>query len=148
MLFKYAVLFIFLFGTVLSAKEERRYWVYFADKPEISYESLSFDPESPITDRALTRRQLRGSGPLFDTTDLPLSQEYISVLENAGIEIYRKSRWLNAVSCYFKGVSIEYVKSLSFVVKMEPVRTNIHRPLQIADYESLEKPSLEDYEYR
>jgi subtilisin family serine protease len=145
MLFKYAIFFILIFGTVLSAEEERRYWVYFKDKPETSYEDLSFDPELPITDRALKRRQTRGNGPIYDKADLPLSQEYISVLENTGIEIYHKSRWLNAVSCYFKGVSIEYVKNLSFVVKVAPVRSNINRPFEISNYESLEKPSLEDY---
>ena len=145
MLFKYSVLFVLIFGAVLSAEEERRYWVYFKDKPETSYEDLSFDPELPITDRALKRRQSRGSGPIYDKADLPLSQEYISVLENSGIEIYHKSRWLNAVSCYFNGVSIEHVKGLSFVVKVVPVRSNINRPLEIFNYESLEKPSLEDY---
>lgn len=144
-MFKYALLFIVIIVTILPAEENRRYWIYLQDKYINSANELPTNPDQSINERALKRRQLRGSGPIFDFTDLPLSKKYIMELENMGLAIYRQSRWLNAVSCYLNGVHLEKVKNLPFVSKIEPVKTNIFKPVEVLEQHIFEKPASEDF---
>jgi subtilisin family serine protease len=145
MLFKYIVFLIVILVTILSAKENPRYWIYLRDKYIDSSGELPTYSNQSVNERALLRRQLRGSGPVYDFADLPLSQKYITELEKLGLEIYRESRWLNAVSCYLKDIQIEEVMNLSFVVRVEQVRTNIYRPVEVSDQHIFDKPVSEDY---
>jgi hypothetical protein len=136
---------IIVLVTTLPASEDSRYWIYLKDKYTDPSNSLPDYGEVPINDRALNRRQLRGQGEIFDFTDLPLSERYITQLEKMGVEIYRKSRWLNAVSSYFNNVSVEEVKCLPFVLKVEPVKTFIYRPVEASEQLILNKPTSEEY---
>jgi len=145
MLFKKVILLIVILVTILPADENGRYWIYLKDKYPFSKNNLPGLSDIPISERAIKRRQLRGSGTIFDHTDLPLSRNYIDRLENMGIKIYRQSRWLNAVSCYLNGVDKEVVMNLPFVAMMEPVRTFIFRPAGKSEQQILQKPVSEDY---
>jgi subtilisin family serine protease len=145
MLVKYIVLFVLICVTILSAREDRRYWIYLKDKYIDSSGQLPAYTDRSINERALLRRQLRGSGSVYDFTDLPLSPRYITELEKLGVEIYRQSRWLNAVSCYLTNVNIKNLKELPFVRKIELVKTNNYKPLILQETPVIEKPTLEDY---
>jgi hypothetical protein len=145
MWFKYIIPFVLMFVTILSAQENQRYWIYFRDKENVSINELTKDSHPLISDRALQRRELRGTGALFDFADLPISKTYIKKLESHGIKIYRESRWLNAVSCYLNGISLTKIKSLPFVLKVDLVRKNILRPSETSDQPILEKSVLESY---
>jgi hypothetical protein len=145
MFFKYIILFIVILVTILPAGEDGRYWIYLKDKYSGSYDELPAYSDVSISERALKRRQLRGDGAIFDFTDLPISGKYITELENMGVEIYRQSRWLNAVSCYLNGVTIDDVINLPFVLKVEPVKTFIYKPVEKFEQQILQKPTAEEY---
>jgi hypothetical protein len=141
-----------LVSTVLEAEANQRYWIYFKDKGDKSSHELMKDLKLELNERALKRREMRGSGAIIDFTDLPLSTTYIAELENLGVRIYRQSKWLNAVSCYLDGVSIEDIFNLPFVLNVEKVKTNMLRPADnngqvIENYEQviIEKPLAENY---
>lgn len=119
---KLLFLFIFIYLNLLPAQENSRYWIYFKDKPSFSDSGVLYSPYVTLTDRAVQRRLLRTSSLNFDQTDVPVSPLYISVLENLGIKIHQKSRWLNAVSAYLNDIPIQDLTNLPFVKKVEPVR--------------------------
>lgn len=145
MLLNKVLFFLLILVSILSADENNRYWVYFTDK-NISSLSDSRDlSTSRISDRAIKRRQLRGTGPVFDNTDLPVCRDYMTQLQNMGVRIYRQSRWLNAVSCYLNGIDKDILRNLSFVRKVEPVRTSIYRPPPESDHQILNKSVSDDY---
>jgi hypothetical protein len=145
MLFKHIFIFILGCVTILSAQEKSRYWIYFTDKGVDSNYRITTFSDPQINERALKRRQLRGSGPVFDYADLPLSRRYIADLKNLGLKIYHKSRWLNAVSCYLNGIKIDDLKDLTYVAKVEPVKSNKNRPIETLNLPILEKQFPEDY---
>ncbi|MCK4754347.1 MAG: hypothetical protein KAS58_03885, partial [Calditrichia bacterium] len=84
MLFKKVILLIVILVSILPADENGRYWIYLKDKNTFSKNNLPGLSDIPISERAIKRRQLRGSGTIFDHTDLPLSGDYIDKLENMG----------------------------------------------------------------
>ena len=145
MFFKYCILFVLILVTILPAEDNQRYWVYFKDKGDVSIDELNKRPNPLITERALQRRELRGTGALIDFADLPLSKTYVTKLQSFGIDVYRQSRWLNAVSCYLNDVSLTEIKRLPFVIKVVPVKTNTLKPSETFDPPKLEKSVVESY---
>jgi len=145
MLFNQVILFIIILVGFLSADDTGRYWIYFKDKNISSDSTFPGLTDIGINERAIKRRELKGIGPLFDLTDLPLSGDYINNLEKLGIKVYRKSRWLNAISCYLNGVNIEIIRGLSFVEKVKPVSTFIYRPVPRSEQQILHKSVEDDY---
>lgn len=152
MLLRLTIVFVILISTILRAEDNQRYWVYLRDKGDKSPYELMKDFRPEITERALKRRELRGSGAIIDFTDIPLCSQYLAELENLGVRIYRQSKWLNAVSCYLDGVSIDDILNLPFVFNVEKVKTNILKHAEnnvpeIENYEQviIEKPLAENY---
>ena len=143
--FNHIIIFIIILVSFISADDSGRYWIYFRDKNISSKSNLHGLTDLPLNERAIKRRQLRGVGPLYDHTDLPLSGEYITELENSGIKVYRKSRWLNAVSCYLNGVDKEKIKNLSFIEKIKPVSTFSYRPIPETEQQIFYKSVEDDY---
>jgi len=145
MLIKYVIFLIFLLISILPADENSRYWIYFKDKYISSDQNLPGLTDLSISDRAIKRRQLRGLGPLIHYTDYPISKVYMNKLENLGIEIYRQSRWLNAVSCYLEDIDLEIIKNLSFVDKVVPVGRLVYRPVRQPHQSILNKSVSDEY---
>jgi hypothetical protein len=69
------------------------YRLYLKDKCH-SFYSLSH-PEAYLSQRSLERRQRQHLA--IDSTDLPVSPDYIAALRGCGIEIVGKSKWNNTV---------------------------------------------------
>jgi len=145
MSFNQGIIFFLFLVSILTADENNRYWIYFSDKNSSLQNNHTNISSIQISDRAIKRRQLRGTGPLFDYTDLPLSSNYIGKLEDMGLKIHRQSRWLNAVSCYLNGTDKEIVRNLSFVMKLEPVSTFTYRPVVKNEQQILHKSASDDY---
>jgi len=139
------ILFIIILSTILPAGDYNRYWIYFTDKNSSTQNSQTDLRKIQISERAIKRRQLRGVGPLFDITDMPVSGNYIRKLENMGLVIYRESRWLNAVSCYLNGADKETLINLPFVKKVEPVSTFIYRPVAKTEQKMVYKSVSDEY---
>ncbi|MCP4124576.1 MAG: S8 family serine peptidase [Bacteroidetes bacterium] len=97
-----------------------KYVVYFQDK-EGSSGSLE-QPGEFMSEKSLERRG-RYSIPV-SYTDLPLSSDYLSQLEDNGFELHGKSRWLNAVLIYSPDTlqlsdfeDLDFVRKVQFVSK-------------------------------
>lgn len=79
------------------------YWVFFTDKPEVDNESWYDSPPNP---------------------------DYLETLRDAGYELRRSSRWLNAVSLSLStSADLEQLRLLPFVSHLKPVaRSNARKP--------------------
>lgn len=103
-------------------------WVFLADKgPDI--ERRLADAEAGLTLRARARR-LRNRPPvhLVDWYDIPVDRRYVDRIEQQGVRIRHRSRWLNAVSVEATPLQIERITTLTFVRRMDIVHTS-HAPL-------------------
>ena len=74
-----------------STFAQHSYWLFLKDKP-----SEGFDPAAYF-DRTVLERKMAAYLPLFDSTDLPVNESYISVIKQNSNVICFESRWLNAV---------------------------------------------------
>ena len=99
------ILLILCLNTAIFAgadddSEKNLYWVYFTDKEFVQQGApLPADIEiTHLTDRALNRREMRSSIGLLTYYDVDIAASYIEEIENLGLEIRTKSRWLNAIS--------------------------------------------------
>ncbi len=98
-------------------------WITFKDKG-INAEVKLAHPENYLTQRSIERRaKVKPQSALVDFTDLPLNNEYVNEIINAGIEIKNRSKWFNSVSCYAAKIQIEQIAELDFVNKLDIVKT-------------------------
>jgi subtilisin family serine protease len=93
------------------ATPSAKYWILLTgkeqtDKPALSTQSLA--------QRATQNLPL-------DDTDLPVSSRYIQQLQQAGIQVVARSRWLNAVSARLTPNQLNEVSQLPFVAGLEPI---------------------------
>jgi len=112
----FVYLFIFFSLYELFAGSEQRYWIFFSDKG-----SPDAGVRPAVSGFTLEKRQ-RKNIDLYTLSDLPVKQHYIEILKNSGITVYRRSRWLNAVSVYLQNTSAELIRSFPFVNGIQPVR--------------------------
>lgn len=99
-------------------------WVFFTDKgifTQEDYFRAVKDSKLKANPRALRRIELRSKRGDFDFTDIPIADEYVKEIEQMGLEIKRKSKWLNAVSLYANKEQVEILSKLSFVKSIDKV---------------------------
>ena len=109
-----------LFHSVPASAGQEKYWVFFRDKG--SSPSVAAAPD--VDARALRRRsKMLTSGSLIQPEDFPVHKPYIDVLQKLGVSVVTTSRWMNAVSAVIPPDALAAVGSLSFVGRVEPVRT-------------------------
>lgn len=109
---KRMILCLVLLSTTVFAQQRTR--IYFNDKGENS--SLLYNPYSFLSPKTIENKALRGV--VIDRSDLPVSQEYISQLQNLGLEVEMKSRWFNYALVEGE-LDVEVVSQLPFVKKVE-----------------------------
>lgn len=109
---KRLILCLVLLSTTVFAQQRTR--IYFNDKGENS--SLLYNPYSFLSPKAIENKALRGV--VIDRSDLPVSQEYISQLQNLGLEVEMKSRWFNYALVEGE-LDVESISQLPFVKKVE-----------------------------
>lgn len=91
-----------------------RIWIRFTDRGTALGQSV------PLSDRARTRRLLRGVS--LDTPERqPVAPEYIDRVRRAGGRIHRISRWLNAVSVDYDPDLVRILAELPGVCEVLPV---------------------------
>jgi subtilisin family serine protease len=116
LLFLYIVLFINnLWGQ--NPDKAAKYWIIFKDK---SADNQAIRQVSPQT--LQNREQL--ALPLFQDTDLPLSENYLRQIKALNINVLQKSKWLNAISAYLTDVQISKLKALNFVEDLVLISAN------------------------
>ena len=104
-----------LFASLASQAQENRYIVYFTDKAGSGYSLDS--PEEFLSSRALQRRSAQQID--IDESDLPVSEIYLTQLNEAGYETYYPSKWLNAVLVQVDPSEIAAIEAFDFVQKVE-----------------------------
>lgn len=122
------VLWAFGFTQVLGQRDnaEKTYWIYLSDKQNSTFDISR--PNAFLSDRSIKRRE-RLHIPIT-TSDLPVSEMYVSQLQSLGAVIITKSRWLNAVSCNIPDNNMmTAIAGLPFVSSIEPVK-KLRAPLE------------------
>jgi len=103
----------------VSAQDAQKTWIFLTDKRDAMGKTTTVEP-GYISQRALERRQLRGSGWSV-MRDAPVSPAYVEALASEGVTVVRRSRWLNAVTAYLDADQRAAVSQLPFVQKLQRV---------------------------
>lgn len=123
--------------------ESGRYWIFFTDKgkAEPGLNRSLATAELPLSRRSIARRISRSGSDRVHLTDLPVSANYISQIEELGLQIRVVSRLLNAVSVYATSTHLADLEALPFVDRIEPVATYRRSIPTITPSEKFEKRS-------
>ncbi|GAB6012703.1 S8 family peptidase [Viscerimonas tarda] len=113
---KYKLFTVLLFlSTIISvsqAESAYKFRIYLNDKGTSSF-SIS-NPQQYLSDRAIARR-VRQHIPV-DESDLPISAQYITSLEELGCVVVAKSKWLATITVHCADSAlVEEIKKLDFV---------------------------------
>ena len=92
----------------LEAAEPKKMWIFFADKPDGRSGRLAWLDAEP-----------RNSG---EELGLPVDPDYVVRLQQAGIALQFRSRWLNAVSARVTAAQQRWLETQSWVRRVQPVR--------------------------
>ena len=107
----FATLSVLLLGQ--TTQLEYRFRVYLKDKgSDMEYSVVN--PQSFLSKRAIERK--RKEQVDIDSTDYPVSKNYLQIIANAGGKIVSKSKWFNTCVVQLKdSLQIEAVRLLPFV---------------------------------
>ncbi len=98
-------------------------WIYFSDKGTTLKKYFN-NPNAIVSERSLKRRaKVKPKNKLIDYTDIPIAEEYIKRVEELGVKIKHKSKWLNAVSCYVEKSLLPEITEIRSVKKITKVKT-------------------------
>jgi hypothetical protein len=106
----YNILFLLLIAGPLYANKP--YWIYFHTKSNHTASGCW------VSDVTIKQRIATGL-PEQQLTDLPVDEPNIQILENIGVCINQKSKWLNAVHAYLDETQFEKIKKLKVVKHVE-----------------------------
>lgn len=112
-------------GAALCVSAQEDAWVYFADKP--GADTYLANPLTMLSQRALDRRTAQGIA--LDTKDVPLSQDYVDLVESAaGIEVMSQSKWFNCVHVRGSEPDVSALTGLPFVDHIEFADASLNAP--------------------
>ena len=103
-----------LFLSILSFSQNY-YWVFYKDKA-----NTSFNPYEYFDLKAIERRQNLGIS-LYDISDFPLNETYVSTISDYCDEYIGESRWLNASAIYTDKIRAEFISKFDFVLDMQQI---------------------------
>lgn len=112
-----ALIIIFLLCFGHEAVSQDRYAIYYQYKPTEDYQLDN--PSTFLSEDALWRRDRERVLP--DSTDLPVSEKYVSEIQKRVMDILYHTRWLNASVVLADNETIKDIESLPFVKKVELV---------------------------
>lgn len=140
------LLFLLFVIVPLRAEEAYKYRVWFSDKPSGEY-SLSA-PEAYLSPASIERRTRQGIA--VDSTDLPVSQQYIDEVVAFGARQVATSRWLNTLLVALDNPAMVYdISRLPFVTKVECVWRADEAPslLSRRKFATREKVAPQEYDH-
>lgn len=106
-------IFIFFSSVVFQAEaQQAKYWIMFTDKDTHA--------QPAISEKCKENRRVLGLQE-NQFSDLPVSEFYVKNLQSTDIQLFIKSKWLNAVSANLSEQQIEKLKKLSFVKEIIPI---------------------------
>lgn len=131
---KKLLLFIIIFGGIAAAQQ--KYLIYFTDKEAPGINALNKSSETytealnQLTEKSIERRKKVLGDDFVLYEDLRISPSYTAELNSRGINVIYELRWLNAVSAVLASESIDEIRNLSFVSKVEMVKQFKRRDLE------------------
>lgn len=117
------VLILMTLATQFLFAQDGRYAFFLSDKEGTNY-SIG-DPSAFLSEKSISRRIKNGVSVTME--DLPVSQEYVSQIEEKGAVIFQTSRWLNAVVAEVESNEVNEILSLPFVTSssfLSPISTS------------------------
>ena len=111
------IVFLLFVATALQAVTTSYYfYVQFANKNNSPY-SLA-NPAEYLSAKAIERRNQRAQG--IDSTDLPVNPAYLQQIENLGIHVHSRSKWMNGATVLLTDSSkMSLVRTLPFVKRVQ-----------------------------
>ncbi len=134
---------VFLFVVLFSANlfAEDKYWISFRDKA-----GVTFDPYSYFSSRTIEQR-IAMHIPVNDSTDFPVSENYINALAEFSDSLSWSSRWLNGVAAFISEDKLASVKALPFVSSVVSMSGN-STSLAMIDLQKLDNDDLALLKYQ
>jgi hypothetical protein len=140
----YILWLVILFSTI--GVPQPKYFIYLKDKgvePSTTLEKNSspyISALSLLSERSIERRiNIMGEDKFLTYEDIPISDKYVSQIEQLGIKIENKLRWFNAVTAYLTEDEKIKVARLTFVEKIEPVKKYVFKSPEINESSVLSK---------
>ena len=109
-------IFALLSSTIMA--QDKCFWVFFTDKND-----TQFDPYSYFDAKAIARYQQCGAD-LYDISNYPLNDSYVSAVNAYSTEVFGESRWLNAVGVMATDDNAALIAQLPFVAKVQEIVSN------------------------
>ncbi|MBS3770100.1 MAG: S8 family serine peptidase [Bacteroidales bacterium] len=121
------ILFVIFLATNTSTfAQSSRFLIEFTDKDTINNPFILSDPEEFLSERAIDRRERYGI-PL-EISDLPLSPRYIDSIKPYLNTLQNKSKWMNSLVAEVDSVSLDSIRSFSFVKNLKFLAPPISAP--------------------
>lgn len=114
---KSLLLAIIILLTAAGMAQDKCYWVFFTDK-----DHTQFDPYTYFDTKAIERYRQCGAN-LYDISNYPLNDKYVSAVDGYATETYGESRWLNAVGISATEENAALIGQLPFVAKIQEIET-------------------------
>ena len=115
---KHLFLAIFTLLAVAGMAQDKCYWVFFTDKND-----TQFDPYTYFDSKAIERYRQCGAD-LYDISNFPLNDSYISTVGGYSTEVFGESRWLNAMGISTTEENALLIEQLPFVARVQEIVTN------------------------
>ena len=112
----FLILIISLF-TFAAMAQEKCYWVFFTDK-----NNTSFDPYSYFDAKAIERYKQCGAD-LYDISNYPLNESYVSTVDGYASEVFGESRWFNAIGVTASEENAILISTLPFVDRIQEIES-------------------------
>lgn len=94
-------------------------WIYFKNKGDVSKENYR-SAEKLLKFKSLQRREINNNK--IDINDIDINHNYIKKIEELGIKIISKSKWLNAIVVNIDDEIVNKLIHLDFILKIDNVR--------------------------
>ncbi len=112
------ILAVFALVSSLAMAQEKCFWVFFTDKND-----TQFDPYSYFDAKAIERYQRNGAD-LYDLSNYPLNDSYVSAVNAYSTEVFGESRWLNALGIEATDDNAALIAQLPFVARVQEIVSN------------------------
>ena len=112
---KILFLAVFVLVSIVATAQEKCFWVFFTDKND-----TQFDPYSYFDAKAIERYQKCGAD-LYDISNYPLNDSYVSTVGSYSTEVFGESRWLNAIGVETTDDNAALIAQLPFVARVQEI---------------------------
>ena len=115
---KFFLIAIFALLSSMGMAQDKCYWVFFTDKND-----TQFDPYSYFDAKAIARYNQCGAD-LYDISNYPLNDSYVTTVGSYSTEVFGESRWLNALGIEATDDNAALIAQLPFVARVQEIVSN------------------------